>query len=102
MLVKVPGIGLKSAYKIISARRYGALNYCDLLKMKISLNRARHFITVNVKYDGLKKENDVKNSLLQIENESQITQLSMFSNFENSLQVITGEIWNDICLTKAL
>ncbi len=92
MLVKVPGIGLRSAYKIISARKYGSLNYCDLLKMKISLKRARHFITVNGKYEGLKKENDVKNSLLQIENESQITQLSMFSNFENSLQVITGEI----------
>lgn len=92
MLVKVPGIGLKGAYKIISARRYGSLNFEDLKNMKISLKRARHFITANGIYSGLKKESDVKNSLLQIENESQMTQLSMFSNLENSLQVITGEL----------
>ena len=92
MLVKVPGIGLKSAYKIISARRYGALSYEDLIQMKISLKRARHFITANGKFNGLKREIDVKNSLLQIENESSIEQLSMFSNYENSLSVITGEL----------
>lgn len=92
MLVKVPGIGLRSAYKIISARKFGALNYSDLLSMKIPLKRAVHFITVNGKYNGLKKENDIKNSLLQIENESKYTQMSMFSNLENSIQVITGEL----------
>ena len=92
MLVKVPGIGLKGAYKIISARRYGALSFEDLKNMKISLKRARHFITANGFYSGLKKESDIKNSLLQIENESQVKQLSMFSNLENSIQVITGEL----------
>ena len=52
----------------------------------------KKLITANGKFNGLKREIDVKNSLLQIENESSIEQLSMFSNYENSLSVITGEL----------
>ena len=32
-LIRIPGIGIKSAYKIISARRYGRLSLEDLAEM---------------------------------------------------------------------
>lgn len=52
MLIRVPGIGFKSAKKIISARRMTKLTFEDLKKMNISLKRAIYFITCNGKYFG--------------------------------------------------
>jgi len=50
MLLRVPGIGVKSALKIIRARRVGPLSYENLKKMGVVLKRAKHFITCNGKY----------------------------------------------------
>ncbi len=44
-LVRAPGIGTKSARKILEARRYGTLDFEDLKKMGVSLKRAAYFIT---------------------------------------------------------
>lgn len=44
-LLRVPGIGVKSAYKIISARRVGSLDFNNLKKMGVVLKRAKFFIT---------------------------------------------------------
>ena len=49
-LLKVPGIGPKSAKKIISARKYYKLEFNDLKKMNISIKRAKYFILCNGKY----------------------------------------------------
>lgn len=49
-LLKIPGIGPKSAKKIISSRKYYNLELNDLKKMGISLKRAKYFITCNGKY----------------------------------------------------
>ena len=49
-LLKVPGIGPKSAKKIISSRKYYKLEFNDLKKMNISIKRAKYFITCNGKY----------------------------------------------------
>jgi len=49
MLLRVPGIGVKSAYKIFSARRTASLNFDSLKKMNIVLKRAKYFITCNGK-----------------------------------------------------
>jgi len=49
-LLKVPGIGPKSAQKIMSSRKYYALEFNDLKKMGISLKRAKYFILCNGKY----------------------------------------------------
>ena len=45
MLLRVPGIGYKSASRIVKARRLGALRYEDLKKMGVVLKRAVYFIT---------------------------------------------------------
>ena len=38
LLLRVPGIGPKSARRILEARRYGALDFPDLKKMGVVLN----------------------------------------------------------------
>lgn len=44
-LLRVPGIGVKSAQKIVGARKYGTLTFEDLKKMRVVLKRALYFIT---------------------------------------------------------
>lgn len=51
-LLRVPGIGIKSAWRITQARTTGTLHYDDLKKMGVVLRRAAHFITCNGAYHG--------------------------------------------------
>ena len=44
-LLRVPGIGEKSARRIIGARRYHSLDFADLPKIGVVLKRAVYFIT---------------------------------------------------------
>lgn len=44
-LLRVPGIGTKSAKRIIMARRHGKLGFDDIKKMGVVLKRALYFIT---------------------------------------------------------
>lgn len=44
MLARVPGLGMKSVYKIIQARRFRNLNWEHLQKMGVALNRAKYFL----------------------------------------------------------
>ena len=46
-LLRVPGIGTKSARRIITARRHGKLDFNDIKKMGVVLKRALYFITCN-------------------------------------------------------
>jgi putative DNA modification/repair radical SAM protein len=45
LLLRVPGIGQKSAERIVAARRMGKLDFTHLKKMGIVLKRAKYFIT---------------------------------------------------------
>lgn len=49
MILRVPGIGVKSARRIMGARRNGNLNFEDLKKIGVTLKRALYFITCNGK-----------------------------------------------------
>ena len=46
-LLRVPGIGYKSAARIVKARRIGRLEFGDLKKMGVVLKRALYFLTCN-------------------------------------------------------
>ena len=92
MLIRIPGIGIKSAYKIISARRYGRLSITDFEKMKIALKKAIHFITFSGKFFGFIKENMIERSLKSLEETTNVEQLSMFSSSEIKASVLTGEL----------
>lgn len=48
-LLRVPGIGPKSAVRIMEARRYGRLTYENLKKMGVVLKRAHYFVLCNGK-----------------------------------------------------
>ncbi|MDE6319910.1 MAG: putative DNA modification/repair radical SAM protein, partial [Lachnospiraceae bacterium] len=45
MLLRVPGLGVKSARRIVAARRFGDLTFADLKKIGVVLKRALYFIT---------------------------------------------------------
>lgn len=47
MLLRIPGVGVTSAKRIVSARRHGSLNFNDLKKIGVVLKRALYFITCN-------------------------------------------------------
>ena len=49
MLLRVPGVGVKSAQRIVAARRSTRLNFQDLKKIGVVLKRALFFLTCNGK-----------------------------------------------------
>lgn len=49
MILRVPGIGVKSAQRIVRARRNGNLTFEDLKKIGVTLKRALYFITCSGK-----------------------------------------------------
>lgn len=49
-LLRIPGLGVRSAKKIIAARKFGRLNFENLKKLGVVLKRAKYFITCNGKY----------------------------------------------------
>ncbi|MDD6401254.1 MAG: putative DNA modification/repair radical SAM protein [Lachnospiraceae bacterium] len=49
LLLRVPGVGPKSAMRIVNSRRYGRLDFSHLKKMGVVLKRAHYFITCNGK-----------------------------------------------------
>lgn len=79
-LLRVPGVGVRSANKIIAARRHAKLTYEDLKKMRVVLKRARHFITACGKFYGEEKQERVKALLSAAETSDGAKQLSLFSN----------------------
>jgi putative DNA modification/repair radical SAM protein len=51
-LLRVPGLGVVSADRIIAARRFGPLRPENLRKLGIVMKRARFFLTAGGKYEG--------------------------------------------------
>jgi putative DNA modification/repair radical SAM protein len=47
LILRVPGIGVKSAQLIVTSRRYGKLSSEQLKKMGVVMKRAQYFITCN-------------------------------------------------------
>ena len=92
MLVRIPGIGLRSAYKIISARRFHSLGAEDLKKMKVPLRRALNFILLSGKFLGLSSQQEIRNALVAQNAAENYEQLTMFSSIENAVSAITGEL----------
>lgn len=47
IIIRIPGIGIQSAKKIIAARKFSTLGWEHLKKIGIAMNRAKYFITTN-------------------------------------------------------
>lgn len=103
LLLRVPGIGVRSAKRIIAARKFGPLNYEDLRKLGVVLKRAKYFITCSGKHYGIKSMNslEIRNNLLFSSNSNNFNsegeQFSLFSLYPQILpandviSTITGE-----------
>ncbi len=89
-LLRVPGIGVKSARRIAAARRLGPVAFEDLKRMGVVLKRARHFITCSGRMDrGTKLDGDsIARALMgderreawEIEHRDSFRQLSLFDD----------------------
>lgn len=92
VLLRVPGIGFKSASKIVAARKYTKLDFNDLAKMRVVLKRAVHFITCQGKFNGQEKLSAVTNLLTLADMKGSYEQMNMFSTFDISNSVIGGDL----------
>ena len=68
MLLRIPGIGVKSAQRIVRARRNGKLDFEHLKKIGVVLKRALYFITCNGKmmYPTKIEEDYITRNLLNV------------------------------------
>lgn len=91
MLLRIPGIGVKSAKRIVKARRMAALDFNDLKKLGVVLKRALYFITCNgrMMYPVKVEQDYITNALIgedrrkifEIEQHNSYKQLSLFDDY---------------------
>lgn len=83
-LLRIPGVGVQSAQRILRQRKIAAVKYDDLKKIGVVLKRAKHFLTCSGKYYGEKTfmPHVIKNQILQINDG---IQMSMFGDNSQSL-----------------
>jgi predicted DNA-binding helix-hairpin-helix protein len=80
MILRVPGIGVKSAKKIISSRRHQYLHAEHLQQIGVVMKRARHFIScpgVQVSL-GEKQSRDIRNAIIATDRATSSAQLALF------------------------
>ena len=104
MLLRVPGIGVKSAKRIVAARRVGRLDFAGLKKIGVVLKRAQFFVTCNGRMaEGLKVTPDrVLQSMLSERSRQMLPtlsdepeQLSLFQHEvtrEDVMKCLTGQM----------
>lgn len=98
LLLRVPGIGVRSAKRIVEARRFTNLRFEDLVKIGVVMKRAKYFIICRGKYfmDLKFKEETIKDYIImdeKIKNKvSEGIQLSIFDlpSYE-IMSSVTGE-----------
>ncbi len=93
LLLRVPGIGVKSAQRIVKARKFSNLSFQDLKKIGVVLKRALYFICCNGKmmYKTKIEEDYITRNLLYLENqrppqtgEISYRQLSLFDTLSEA------------------
>lgn len=96
MLLRVPGVGVRSARRILRARRTGALHGDDLARLGVVMKRARWFLTAGGRYLGeraLSAAGTMRDSLLAGETRPAARpaqqQLALFPGLPAS---VTGEL----------
>ena len=78
MILRVPGIGVRSAKKIVSARRFGPIRIDQLKRMGVAYNRAQHFIRCvdSPKFAKEQQSGQIRQHILQAGQSKYIQQLS--------------------------
>lgn len=96
-LLRVPGLGVKSARRILAARRSAVLDFADLKKLGVVLKRAMYFITCSGRtmYPIRMNEDFITSQLIStehkkvwdIENHDSYRQLSLFDDYHVAVPV---------------
>jgi len=91
-LLRVPGIGVRSALRIVKARKTTNLRVEDLKKIGVVLKRARYFLKVNGKYLGAVRFDyePIKNSLKNLDRK--LHQPTLFEISSSFKEAVTGEL----------
>ena len=104
-LLRVPGIGVKSAQRIVSARQSAKLDYDDLRKLGVVLKRANYFILCNgkraeglvVTETGIMRQLMSASTVKELEQRGSFgEQLSLFDDEKNTLPTVEDTLK---CLT---
>lgn len=68
-LLRIPGVGIRSAKKIIHARKFTVLSFEDLIKIGVVMKRAKYFILCKGKYfmDLRFKEDTIRDYIMMDE-----------------------------------
>jgi putative DNA modification/repair radical SAM protein len=89
MLLRVPGIGVNGAKRIVIARKTGKIDFVGLKKMGIVLKRAQYFVTCGGKLmDGLKITPEatlravMSDKTLEMIGQNNYEQLSLFNEYK--------------------
>ena len=79
-LIRIPGIGVTSAKRIVMVRRHNVIKYEHLKKLGVVIKRAKYFITVNGEFMGFRKESPelIRNALMEKE-KVEMQQLKLFN-----------------------
>ncbi len=79
-LIRIPGIGVTSAKRIVMVRRHNVIKYEHLKKLGVVIKRAKYFITVNGEFMGFRKESPelIINALMEKE-KVEMQQLKLFN-----------------------
>ena len=79
-LIRIPGIGVTSAKRIVMVRRHNVIKYEHLKKLGVVIKRAKYFITVNGEFMGFRKESPelIRNALMKKE-KMEMQQLKLFN-----------------------
>ncbi len=91
MILRVPGIGVRSAQKIILARRHRKLNSLHLQKIGVVMKRAKYFITCNelpastTDWEPQRLKHKLISESTSKNKKSLDTQLSLFTDYKPAL-----------------
>jgi putative DNA modification/repair radical SAM protein len=87
MLLRIPGIGVRTVNRIVQTRRLHSLSMHDLKKLRVAWNRARFFVTTN---DYKPRPQDLEAAALRERfTQPEQRQLRLFELSESAL---TGEV----------
>lgn len=93
VLLRIPGIGVRSAQRIVRARRMAALDFDDLKKLGVVLKRARYFLTAKGEHiDECTADAAIlRQRLTGRPVQPKVRQLSLFPENDGN-SAVTGEI----------
>lgn len=84
-LLRVPGIGVRNAKRIVQVRKYRRLNFADLAKLQMPMGRVRYFITAA-------DANPAAHQIDRVNLPQRLAQPRQANLFETATTAVTGQL----------